>query len=108
MNIQPNISLILAVYAILLTFGTGFNALIALLERRGFLEGYTAIAVVVGVSITLAGIAVIDPWASLYAIGGFAASGLPMVVGSWWRHVQARRLGQAAMRAEVDEVDNER
>lgn len=101
MLIQPEISVIIATYTILLLFGVAFNAAVSHMEKNGYLEGYAAIAVVIGVLITLAGVAVINLWASIYAIGGFMASGTPMIVGSWWRHVQARRYGQNVMRFET-------
>jgi hypothetical protein len=98
MSIKPDFSLILAVLLAELLFGLLFNLVIASLERRGYLEGFTAFAVVIGVAGTLMGVAVLDPRAALLSLGAFAASGLPMVVGSWWRHVQARRHGQESLR----------
>jgi len=78
-----------------------YNALVGWLERRGYDEGYTAILVVVGVMITLAGIVVLDWGAAMLVLGAFASSGFWMVMGSWWRHVRARRAGQEAQREEV-------
>ena len=55
--------------------------------------------------VTLIGTTVLDTlltWnAGLLALAAFAASGFWMVVGSWWRHVHARRAGQDAQREEV-------
>lgn len=82
------------VYGALFVFGALYNALVSWMERRGYEEGYVALLVVVGVLATLAGVAALDVWAALLALGAFAASGFWMVVGSWWRHVQARRRAQ--------------
>lgn len=93
--------LVLAVYAALFVFGFLYNTLVAWLERRGYDEGYTAILVVGGTLITLAGVAVVDWQAAALTLGAFACSGFWMVVGSWWRHVRARRAGQEAQREDL-------
>lgn len=87
-----------SVYGALFAFGLLYNALVAWLERHGYDEGYTAILVVFGAAITLLGVAVIDWRAALLAFGAFASSGFWMVVGSWWRHVQARSRSQKLLR----------
>lgn len=70
----------------------GYNALIAWLEREGYMEGFTSLSVVVGVAYTVL--------ATTWLIGGrallvltltFVASGLPMVAGSIARHLQDRK-----------------
>ena len=88
MNIQPYFSLILAG---LFIFGLGFNWLIAWSERHHVLDGYTAFAVVLGTLVTLGGIALINLTAAVIALACFAASGLPMLAGSVYRHIEARR-----------------
>lgn len=80
--------LIVGVYAVLLLFGVGYNLLIAWLERRHYLHGHTALAVVGGVLITLAGVALVSWQAALLALGAFCASGIPMVLGSIWRSMK--------------------
>jgi len=62
------------VFTLLLGFGIGYNALVALgcgvtLFGAGFLVGWEAVA---------------------WVTGCFAASGIPMIVGSAARHVRAR------------------
>lgn len=91
---QPEFSQIALVYVGLLVFGIAFNALIAWSERRKYLEGYVALAVVAGVLCTLAGVALIDFTAALLVLGAFVCSGAPMVAGSIARHVEARRKEQ--------------
>jgi hypothetical protein len=81
-----------AVLAALALFGVGYNALTAWLEARGLDRGYTAYLVVGGVLVTLAGLGSVDGWpAAGKALLCFAASGLPMVIGSMARSAQARR-----------------
>jgi ABC-type transport system involved in cytochrome c biogenesis permease subunit len=89
------------VLAALVIFGVLYNAVVAWLIHHGYDEGYTWALVTVGVAVTLCGIAIIDPDAALLALACFSASGLPMAIGSWWRHVQARRAGQQAQRKAV-------
>ena len=87
-----------AVYGVLFGLGFAYNALVAWLERMGYDEGYTALLVVAGTLLTLGGVAVISWRCAMVALGAFAASGFWMVVGSWWRHVRARRRAQDALR----------
>lgn len=83
----------------LFVFGFFYNLLIGWLERNGYDEGYTAILVVVGVGVTVAAYAVLDVIAALEIVLAFSASGFWMVIGSWWRHVQARRRAQDLLRS---------
>lgn len=101
---KPEISLVLAVYFFLFNFGLIFNWLITHAERKGWLEGYTALAVAGGVLITLGAVAVINPVFALITLGAFCFSGAPMLVGSIYRHVRSRE--QAARRM-IDETVNE-
>jgi len=86
------------VYGLLFGFGFGYNLAVAWVERQGYDEGYTAILVVLGVGVTLCGIAVLDFMAALLALGAFAASGFRMVVGSIARHARARKQAQDLIR----------
>lgn len=83
-----------AVYGALILFGFLYNLVVSWLERRGYDEGYTALLVVAGVAVTLGGVAFIDERAAGLTLGAFACSGGWMVLGSWWRHVRARRRAQ--------------
>jgi hypothetical protein len=82
----------------LLVFGTIYNLVVAWMERNGYDEGYTAIMVVVGVLVTLGGLAMVDWRAAALTVVAFACSGTPMVLGSWWRHAQARKRAQDELR----------
>ena len=86
----------------LLLFGILYNWLVSWMEDRGYDEGYTAILVVIGSGTTLAVVALVDWRAALLACGAFACSGLPMVIGGWWRHVRARRHAQDLLRSGDD------
>jgi xanthine/uracil permease len=90
---------------ILFSFGLIYNQAIGSLDRRGYLEGFTWLAVVLGVGTTLA-VVVGMAWRREYQgwqwgllmLGGFAASGLPMAMGAIWRYVSARRADQSDLR----------
>lgn len=84
------------VCTLLFLFGVGYNHLVMYLERKHYDEGYTALLVVVGVAITLIGVAILFWQAAVITLLCFAASGLPMIVGSAWRHVQLREKAQKA------------
>lgn len=95
----PDGLLIGMVAVALLLFGVLFNQLVQWLGRRH--AGYTSLLVVVGVLVTLIGVAVIDWRAAVLTLGAFAASGLPMVVGDIWRAIVAR---EAALKAQQDQA----
>lgn len=83
----------------LFLFGVGFNWLTELAERRGWIEGYTALFVVIGVAVTVAGTGFVIGWLHvLYLMLAFGASGLPMIVGSIARYVRARERAQKELR----------
>jgi hypothetical protein len=96
-----NVSGVVPVLVGLLIFGVAYNLVVSWLIHHGYDEGYTWALVVVGVLVTLIGLALIAPSAAMLALATFAASGLPMAVGSWWRHVRSRKYGQDSQRAEV-------
>jgi len=98
MEIGLRLGVILAVYSILFVFGFLYNMAVEWVERHGYDEGYTALMVVIGVAVTLIGVAFIDSIAAALTFGAFAASGFWMVIGSWWRYVQTRRRSQQAMK----------
>ncbi len=90
-----------AVFGGLLVFGVLYNALYAWLERHGYDEGYLAFIVAGGLLGISGGLALLDWQWALLTLGACAAAGLPMIIGSWWRHVRRRRASQQALRAEV-------
>lgn len=98
MEIKIESSQVLAVYLALLIFGIGYNQVIAWLERKHYLEGYTALAVAAGTMVTIGLTAFLNGAYALIMLGSFCCSGLPMIIGSIWRHVKAREYEQDASR----------
>jgi hypothetical protein len=92
---------ILAVYAALFVSGFLYNALTAWLKPRGYDQGDTAILGVRGTPITLARVTVAGWQAVALALGASACPGFWVVVGSWWRCVQAQQAGQEAQREDL-------
>jgi len=92
----------------LLVFGIGYNALISYAERHGYLAGFTWLAVVFGVGMTLAGV-VLAFWSEelqgwqfgWISLAAFASSGAPMAIGAVVRYVSIRHADQVAMRVEA-------
>jgi hypothetical protein len=74
----------------LILFGVLYNQAVGWAERRGYIEGFTSLAVALGVAVTLGGIALICWQAALLAAGAFLASGSPMIAGSLFRYIRAR------------------
>ena len=90
--------LTVALLAVELSFGVAFNWFTALSERRGWTEGYVSLYVVAGVAVTLAVILPVLGWRNAVLVAGaFAASGLPMAVGSIVRHIEARKREELAI-----------
>jgi predicted tellurium resistance membrane protein TerC len=98
-GINPGV--LAALYLGLLLFGIGFNALTAWAERNGYMKGYTSLFVVVGVGVTVAATAVINIAFALFTAVAFVASGLPMIAGSIWRHMQEREAELERLRQEA-------
>ena len=98
--------IIWAVYLSLLLIGIFYNLLVAWLEKNSYSEGYVSVLVVIGVGITLAGVAVIDFDTTVIVAMAFIFSGFPMIVGSIWRYMERRKN---EMQSIVNEVksDNE-
>ena len=80
--IWPELGLILAVYFALALFSIGYNALIAYLEREGYLEGMVSLSVAVGSAVTIGAMAFFNWQFALLTLDAFAASGSPMIIGS--------------------------
>ncbi len=88
----------------LLAFGCGYNALVAWLEKNGHDRGYTAFLVVGGCLATILGVGfLLGRDSALTVFLCFAASGLPMVVGSMARYAQKERSQQ--QRADVTAIE---
>lgn len=87
--INGDLSVIIPVSIGLLLFGILFNLLVSWLGNRK--TGYTALLVVVGVSVTVIGtIPVIGLDNALFLGLAFVCSGLPMILGDIWRSIRDR------------------
>lgn len=92
----------------LFVFGLAYNALVDYADRRGYLAGFTWLAVVFGVGMTLAGV-VLAFWSEelqgwqfgWISLAAFASSGAPMAIGAVVRYVSIRHADQVAMRVEA-------
>ena len=91
--------------AMLFVFGIGYNALVAWVYRQAPDHGYTAFLVAGGVIATLAGFAFLASLEmTMLILACFAASGLPVIIGSVLRQLQqrarvARALEEQALEA---------
>lgn len=101
MNIYLDLSRVLAVYIALLVFGSIYNLVVNWLDRKGYLEGFTWLAVAVGCTVTILGIAVIDWQVAVAVLGAFIFSGIPMIWGAVAAYVVKREHSQHSM---IDEV----
>ena len=92
----------------LFVFGLAYNALVDYADRRGYLAGFTWLAVVFGVGMTLAGV-VLAFWSEelqgwqfgWISLAAFASSGAPMAFGAVARYVGSREEDKRSMRAEA-------
>jgi hypothetical protein len=92
----------------LLVFGGIYNHVVAGLEEKGHDRGYTAYLVVGGTLVTVLGaIPLIGVESAGMVLACFAASGLPMVVGSSKRHSQQREEFETRVQAIVREALND-
>lgn len=96
--IEHDFSRISAILMALLLFGVFYNALVALADKHGYLEGFTWLAVCVGCAATLLGVALIDWHCALITLLAFMASGTPMASGAIWRYVRMRKAEQDRVR----------
>jgi Kef-type K+ transport system membrane component KefB len=88
MAASPETIMYITIFLMLFFFGLAYNAFVAWLGPLK--EGYTALLVVVGVLVTLLGVALIDWRAAVLVGGAFAASGTPMIIGDISRTIKAR------------------
>lgn len=100
--IRLDFGLIMAILFGLVLFGVIYNLLVDFLESNKYSEGFMSILVAFGVMGTLIGIAFISWPVALMAFAGFAASGLPMIVGSITRYVRQRAKEQNHLRRGED------
>ena len=98
MEIKLDLGTILVAYAVLFFFGLIYNRIIAWLDEKRYLEGFTSLAVAFGVAITVIAMAAVSPFFSLLMLGAFVMSGAPMIGGGIYRYVRARAEEQAELR----------
>jgi hypothetical protein len=96
-----DLGILASLYMALILFGFGYNSLIAWSERRGYTKGYMSLFVAFGVAVTLGATVVISWQFALITTGAFICSGLPMILGSIWRHVREREHEIQRLRAEA-------
>jgi peptidoglycan/LPS O-acetylase OafA/YrhL len=83
---------IIATFIVLFAFGLVYNVLVAWVERTGRSEGYVAFLVAGGNLVICAAVALAyDPRAAGVCLAFNTAAGVPMILGSWWRHTNRRR-----------------
>lgn len=101
MTISTPFGTILLTIGALFVFGLAYAALINWLRHKGYSEGYTAILVVGGVTITLSLSTILhqpEPLATLFLqFICFAASGLPMTINDIHRYAAARSADQRSI-----------
>lgn len=80
----------------LFLFGVVYDQVVSWLERTNRQRGFVSLLVVAGVAVTVgASIPLIGLQHAEMLLALFAASGLPMVSGSIWRHMQRRAAEEA-------------
>ena len=107
-EIGADFGVILAVFLALVLFGIGYNALVAWLERKGYTEGYLSLIVAFGVTVTLAGVAILSIHAALLTLGAFVASGTPMIIGSIVRYLRKREEMKRSIVEEIEKMTKPR
>lgn len=99
--IELDFSRILAVYIALMVFGALYNLVISRLKKRGYLEGFTWMAVAAGCAVTVLAVALISWQCAVIVLGAFVFSGSPMIIGAISRYVTSRERSQHALINEV-------
>jgi len=92
---DPPPARIVLILSTLFLFGILYNALVSWLEDHHYDRGYTAILVIGGSAVTIAGAGRLAGWkAALWTLAAFATSGTPMTLGSIARHCQQARTAE--------------
>ena len=106
LTVQVDIWRAVAVSLALVLFGLWYNHEVGRMERDGAHEGYVSLLVVIGVAVTVGGWIVVtgDLADGLLLLVCFAASGLPMIVGSIGRYLAARQQAQRQQQELTREV----
>jgi len=98
---ESGLNTVTVIYIFLLLVGIIFDQAVSYMERHGYLRGYTALMVAVGVGFTVGSLAILSPVWALITLGAFIASGTPMMVGSIYRHVRDREQELERLRNEA-------
>ena len=97
--------MVIGVVATAFAFGIVYDRVVAYLERSGRARGYTALLVIGGVFISLALAAfLVGLEAFLITLVVFALTGVPMAMGSFWRHTDERRRDDEQLRQVMEEL----
>jgi hypothetical protein len=101
-NFYPTFTLALVLLAL---FGLGYNALTEYLEKSGRSRGFVSLLVAAGSAVTILASGFLIGWIpALIVLACFGASGLPMIVGSVIRYINARSADEKAARELAREV----
>lgn len=85
--------------AALLAFGWWYNGVVARLEKTNKERGFLAVLVCIGSAVTVAVITpIIGVGNALWVFAAFAASGLPMTLGSISRYIEERHISEQQIR----------
>lgn len=89
-----------AISGLLVIFSIAYNAIVAKAEREGYIEGFVAFSVVIGVLVNIGAIAIFSQEAAALALWAFTCSGTVMAAGSVWRYMEQRKRGQDSQRGD--------
>lgn len=89
----------------LLIFSYGYNRLVSWAEKKGYLEGFTWLSVVVGVAITVLATGPVIGWMDcLWVMIAFCFSGFFMSIGAIGRYVTNRERHTEILRSEAHDA----
>lgn len=90
-------------------FGTLYALLVNHLSRSGRLEGFTSLAVVAGVLVTVGLAAIVIGWLpTLFVLLVFVATGTPMIIGDIWSYTNQRSARSEHLRGLFEHDDGDR
>lgn len=96
-------SLLVGILLAELAFGALYNWFTSESERRGWIDGFTSLYVVVGVAVTVVLMAPLIGWRDVGLLAlAFAASGVSMVTGSVGRYIHHREQEQRSIHAAME------
>jgi hypothetical protein len=87
-------------------FSWGHDALVGWMERKGHMNGFTSLFVVLGVAYTVGAMGIIIGWDNVQLLAlAFIASGIPMIVGSISRYIQERKAEEEYLTEQVKRLN---